>query len=286
MKRTNFTSALCLFLALAAGGWICGENAFSQTDGAEGEPAFGQETEMDLPGSFHHYYGQRVNQWRDTERYVAKLDLDADLNYDGVVSNDDPADGGAFEHTPPGLIVGVGELSKLIIRVRPYRLDYRGEVVVTMEVAGINRASRSGEFESFDQELASTGQIRVWSDAQRSKLLLDSADPELRTHEWVADMQVYPANLPGVFPRLVYVEGMAPSALYSGDVRLLVTVSQREKGVTRETYAEYRARAVKAFRTSFDHLLLTVKDQPQEKLYINNNAEGVWITPGTSGPPK
>ena len=42
------------------------------------------------------------------------------------IDNDDPADNGAFQQTPPGLVVGVGEMSKLILRLRPYRLDFKG----------------------------------------------------------------------------------------------------------------------------------------------------------------
>ena len=258
----------------------------------------GVETEMDLPADNHPYYGQRINQWRDTERKIAKLDMDGDMNYDGTIDNDDPADNGAFESTPPGLMVGTGELTKLLIRIRPYRVDFQGDVVVTLEVVGINRAVRSGRFESFDEEVASTGRIRVWADAAQSKLLLDSANPNLRYHEWVADERIYPANLPGAFPRLVYVEGVSTAGSqvnssgktvvppgknvvgsgFTGDIRLLCTVSHRKKEATRETYPEYRKRMVKAFRTSFDHVLFTVLDSPAQKIYVNNNAEGVWLT--------
>lgn len=258
----------------------------------------GVETEMDLPSDFHRYYGQRVNMWRDQERKVAKLDIDTDMNYDGTIDNDDPADNGAFEGTPPGLVLGEGELSKVLIRLTPYRIDYEGEVVLTLEVAGINRALKSGQFESFEEEVAATGRIRVWKDASRRELLLDSADPEKRFYEWVADETQYPANLPGVYPRLVYVEGVSATGKggrsgkavvsekgmveggYSGDLRLLATVSHREKGTPREGYPQYRQRFLKSFRTSFDHILFTVRELPQEKVFINNNAEGVWISAG------
>lgn len=257
----------------------------------------GEETEMDLPGDFHKYYGQRVNQWRDTERYIAKLDIDGDMNYDGTIDNDDPADNGAFEGTPPGLIVGEGELTKILVRLRPYRVNFKGEVVIGLEVAGVNRADRSGQFESFEEEVASTGRIRVWGDEARTELLLDSADPERRYYEWVVDDQTYPANLPGIYPRKVYVEGVSvagkpqpdakgvvvspkgglPAEGFAGDLRLLMTVSHREAGTDRESYPTYRKRMVKAFRTSFDHILFTVMEQPQAKDFINNNAEGVWL---------
>lgn len=269
-------------------------------------PEYGIETHRDLPGSFHKYYGQRINSWRDSERRIAKLDLDADLNYDGTINNEDPADNGAFEQTPPGLVLGTGEMSKFIIRLRPYRVDFRGEVVVSLEVDGINRGHRSGEFASLGEELSSTARVKVWSDAAKSKLLLDSSDPNLRYHEWVVDETVYPANLPGIVPRTVYVEGISPSPRYMGDVRLLVTVSHRKRGGERGVpyvEPEYSAKDVgpysdsakdvvaepvamvkptqprflKRYRTSFDHILLTVWQQPMVKEFVNNNAEGVWI---------
>jgi hypothetical protein len=36
---------------------------------------------------------------------------------------------------------------------------------------------------------------------------------------------------------------------------------------------------IKSFRTTFDHLLLTVQKQPTTKEFINNNNEGVWVAP-------
>lgn len=239
----------------------------------------GSETQMDLPGSFHKYYGQNVNYYIDGERKVAKLDLDGDLNYDGIISNEDPADNGAFQNTPPGLVVGVGELSKLVLRLQPYRIDYQGDVVVTLEVAGINRANPTGRFGSFEEEQASVGRIRVWQDAAKTKLLLDSGRSDMLAHEFLMDANTYPANLPGTVPRTLYVEGVSPSGQYSGDLRVLTTVTHRAKGATAETFSEDRKRMTKTFRTTFDHLLFTVKSTPMKKDFVNNNSEGVWIKP-------
>ena len=98
---------------------------------AQDAPAL--QTNKDAPSSFHKYFGQRVNSWRDAERQIAKLDIDADMNQDGMIQNIDPADGGAFEATPPGMILGVGELTRFIIRLLPYRVDFEGEVVVGLQ---------------------------------------------------------------------------------------------------------------------------------------------------------
>lgn len=234
------------------------------------------ETDRDLPGDFHKYYGQRSTLYRDKERRIAKLDLDGDMNYDGKIDNWDPADNGAFQQTPPGLVVGVGEMSKLILRLTPYRVDFRGEAVVTLEVAGINRSRKSGEFTSLDEELSSTARIKIWKDISKTELLVDSSKREKRHCEWVVDDTKYPANLPGIVPRTVYVEGISPSSKFTGDMRILVTVSHRDRGSSRESFTESRKKLLKRFRTSFDHLLVTVQSTPHKKEFINANAEKVW----------
>jgi hypothetical protein len=241
------------------------------------QPLAAGQTQMDIPTSFHKYYGQRINNWRDTERAVAKVDLDSDLNYDGVINNNDPQDGGAFEGTPPGLQVGVAELSRIVVRVIPYRVDFDGEVVVSLELSGINRGSASGEFGSFEEEASATGRIRVWRDSERKVLLLDSADPNRRYVEFATQYREYPYNLPTVIPRSVYIEGVSPSKQFEGDVRLLLTCSHRAPGTSPQTFAESRRKLLKSFRTTFDHILLTVRPEPIAKEFINNNAEGNWL---------
>lgn len=268
----NYTSILTISVMAAV---------FHQaTLGGPPAPETGKQTEMDIPTSFHKYFGQRMNNWRDTERFIAKIDLDADMNYDGIINNNDPQDGGAFEATPPGLQVGVGELSKVIMRVLPYRVDFDGEVVISLEVAGINRGSPKGEFASFDDEKASTGRIRVWKEPSRKTLLLDSADPQKRTVEFTSQYRVYPYNLPTTIPRAVYVEGVKASNMYIGDLRLLLSCSHRAVGTASQDFAESRKRLLKSFRTSFDHILLTVLPQPIQKEFINGNAEGNWLKVG------
>jgi hypothetical protein len=237
------------------------------------------ETDRDLPGDFHKYYGQRSTLYRDKERRLAKLDIDGDMNYDGKIDNWDPADNGAFQQTPPGLVVGVGELSKLILRLTPYRVDFRGEAVVTLEVDGINRSVKSGEFTTLDEELSSTAKVKIWKDISRTELLVDSSQPKKRYCEWVVDDTKYPANLPGIVPRTLYIEGISPSRNFTGDIRILVTVSHRDRGSSRELFTESRKKLIKRFRTSFDHLLVTVQAKPHKKEFINANAEKVWSTP-------
>lgn len=250
------------------------------------------QTYKDVPADFHKYFGQRVNSYRDRERQIAKLDMDADMNHDGTISNTDPADQGAFEATPPGLILGTGELTRVVIRLNPYRIDFDGEVVVSLEVEGINRSSKTGEFATLDEELSSMGHIRVWKDSTKKQLLLDSRDPAKRVVEFTTQYKTYPYNLPLAVPRFVFVEGVKPSAIHSGDVRLLVTCSHRSledapvepvsaktSGKFAEPAPERKKPLIKSFRTSFDHILFTVQPEPAPKEFINGNNEGVWVSP-------
>ncbi len=264
----------------------------------ESKPFSGQ-TNKDVPADFHKYFGQRVNSWKDKERQIAKVDLDADMNQDGNLNNDDPADGGAFEATPPGMILGEGEMSRIVLRLIPYRVDFDGEVVVTVEVEGINRGSRTGEYGSLDEEMAEMGHIRVWRDKAKTQLVIDSRDPAKRVAEFTTQYKTYPYNLPIAVPRFFYVEGVKTSPKYIGDVRLLITVSHRHiqgnstattasgvaaKSVTMakepaEVAPEEKKIGVKSFRTSFDHILFTVQKNPLMKQFINDNIAGNWVPP-------
>jgi len=259
------------------------------------------ETNKDFPSDFHKYFGQRINSWKDTERQIAKVDLDTDLNQDGVLSNTDPADGGAFEATPPGQVLGEGEMCRFVIRLSPYRVDFDGEVVVTLEVEGINRSAATGEFASLEEEIANMGHIRVWRNKDKKELLLDSRDPNRRVKEFTTQYKTYPYNLPIAVPRFVFVEGVKSSPLHSGDIRLLVTVSHRAINPAQPAYVEVPADpknpagkmvvqpvlaeggsakvGIKSFRTSFDHILITVQPEPLPKEFINDNNEGVWVAP-------
>lgn len=225
-----------------------------------------QQTDKDLAGDVSRYFGQRANLYRDNNRKLAKLDLDGDFNYDGTINNDDPADNGAFQQTPPGLVVGKGEMSKLVIRLTPYKVDYEGHAKVRIEVCGINRDDKSGSFASLADEMAGMGHIVVWRDANKKEKILDSRDANMRSHEWTLDDRVFPVNLQ-IVPRTLYVEGVGVSPRHSGDIRLLVSIFDDRSNPT----------PLKTFRPSFDHILLTVTPQPQEKVFINGNAEGVWI---------
>jgi len=268
-----------------------------------------RRTELDWAGSYSKYYGQRRHAFMDKERMIAKVDVDGDFNYDGVIDNADPADNGEFQQVPPGLVVGVGELTKVILRIRPYRVDHRGEAVVVLQLDGINRGDVSGKFQTFDEENAATSQIRVWLESSRKTLLLDSRDPGRRRIEWTMDSTmadggaVTAANLPHQrFPRAVWVEGIRPHGQWLGDARILLSVEQREldgdavaaTGGSSAGYSkdEPDGRVVlyptanskkplfTRFRSAWDHILLTVVPQPFPKELVSGpNGSDTWLRP-------
>jgi hypothetical protein len=240
--------------------------------GPPNQPIAATSTDKDLAGDVSRYFGQRANLYRDNSRKLAKLDLDGDFNYDGTINNADPADNGAFQQTPPGLVIGKGEMSRVVIRLTPYKINYEGHAKVRMEISGINRDDKSGNFNSPEEETSGMGHIVVWRDASKREKILDSRHPETRIHEWTLDDRIFPSNLQ-IVPRTLYVEGVGISPRHLGDIRLLVSIFDERSN----------ANPIATFRPSFDHILITVSASPQEKAFVNANVEGVWLAGGSSG---
>jgi len=263
---------LCAFIGLGAFA-VINDSAIAQDNGSANVASQEKQTDLDLAGDVGRYFGQRANLYRDSNRKLAKVDLDADFNYDGTINNDDPADNGAFQTTPPGLVLGQNEMSKLVIRLTPYKIDYQGRAKVKLQVDGINREAKNGKFAE-GEENTGMGHIIVWLDSSKKEKIVDSRDPNLRSFEWTLDERS-PANLQ-IIPRTLYVEGVSPSPKHSGDIRLLISVYDDNPNYDINPKMDPR-RWVKTFRPSYDHILVTVRQKPQEKNFINNNAEGVWI---------
>lgn len=198
---------------------------------------------------------------------LSKIDLDADLDYDGTLNNDSSSDQGQHEAVPPGLELGVAEVTRLLVRFKTYEESFTGSLVVGLEVSGINRDSASGAFASGGDE--SLGRIRVWRDQARRELLLDSGDPAKRRYEWRYD----PEKRFGGIPRTLYLEGVELSPKFEGDLRLLLTATHKAEGAVGEEVSSL-------YRGAFDHLLVTVRKEPVEKEFFNNNVEGVWSMVG------
>jgi hypothetical protein len=181
-------------------------------------------------------------------RALAKVDIDGDFNYDGQIDNADPGDNGPVQTTPPGLIVHTGKLTKVVLRVSPKGLAFDGEAVVTLDVRGINRGDASGEFGSPDEAAAMTGRIRVYADAGKSQLLLDSVTKP--SHSWSFTQEVFNANQPNMLPRSLYIEGLKNSGQFAGDIALTATVSYA--GETKKK---------SPFKPAQDYFLLTVGER-------------------------
>lgn len=228
------------------------------------------ETHMDRPGEFHEVFGMPLeSRLRDSLKRLSKIDMDGDLNYDGSIDNADSGDQGFFENRPPGLQLGTGELTKLVVRFKTYESSFPGEIYVKLEAAGINRFAANGNYGSEKEEKESVGRIRVWESPRKKTLLVDSGDPEKRSIEWKVDKEKLVTGVPGTVPRILYVEGVGKSKKFEGDLRLLISASHSlGEGESRPPSGSYH--------TAFDHILFTVREKAVEKAFINNNVEGVW----------
>lgn len=232
---------------------------------------FPGKTDMDEPG----YIDPRLivpvdGRGKEFVTKLSKIDLDADLNYDGTFDNTSSGDQTIREFVPPGLEIGVGELTRFLIRFKTYEREFPGQLVVRLEVAGINRDAVSGAFEKDAGE--SIGRIRVWRDQARKELLLDSDDTSRLHFEWTYDRE----GVSGGIPRTVYVEGVRVSPRFEGDLRLLLVSSHVDESPA----------SVPLYGNAFDHILVTVRDKPVKKEFINNNVENVWsmvVGPGGGG---
>lgn len=252
----TLTGYAIIFLFLIASGSI----------GNSQEP-FGSGKEPVSSGKETVEYSSGLLPRKAQLRRLTKIDIDGDMNYDGVIDNGDPADNGKQQTTPPGLQVGVEELSKMVLRFKAYDPDYEGELTLRLELSGINREEPSGRFSSLAEENNSTGRVRVWKDAKKSVLLLDSSDANKRVFEWIGDREKIRTGGPGGFPRTVYVEGVGISNKHDGDLRLLLMSVYKPESSKKEPYID-----------AVDHILVTVRSKAIKKDFVNNNAEAVWVT--------
>jgi hypothetical protein len=144
---------------------------------------------------------------------IGKVRIEGDVNYSVTIDNGDLALGHHPKRNPYGLIVGAGEMTKLLLTVEPSdRLPTLGEpkirmpfkiLVASLELRGVNLGHTKGKFASFEDEVAACGRVLVWLDHTKRYLLLDSADPTRRRVEWP-----YANSVP---PERVFVEGITPT---------------------------------------------------------------------------
>jgi hypothetical protein len=154
------------------------------------------------------------HQYQSISPLMGKVEIRADVDYDAKIDFGDKQLGKEAKFNPYGLMVGSGELTKLLLTAQPNgdRNVTVGEPRVTMpfhilvaslEVRGVNLGDKRGRFKSFEQEVATCGRLLVWLDHNRKYLLLDSADPARRKVEWP-----FSSSVP---PERVFVEGVMPT---------------------------------------------------------------------------
>jgi len=227
---------------------LSGVTAFAGTPPADDPFKLPPETQRDMGSGFERAHDEvlRVLADPNANPKVFKFDIDADINHDGVI---DDYDGGWLEYTPPGMVMKVGETTKVRVTVASRYPFYPGNAIARLSLAGINRGNPTGEFSSIEEEIKSTGHLIVWSDASKSHKLLDSADPSKRVVEWIIHPGYMLPEHTGV-PTSVYVEAVGASGQYAGDVRLMAMISPQPAGPGERSFK---------FRVSEDHILFTVR---------------------------
>ncbi|MDB6075400.1 MAG: hypothetical protein JWO89_3040 [Verrucomicrobiaceae bacterium] len=230
---------------------LSGVTAFagSPSGGAGGDPTFRMpaETQRDMGAGFERLHEEALRLLSDpnANAKIFKFDIDADINHDGIIND---SDNGWMEATPPGMVLRVGEKAQVRVTLFSHFPYFPGSAVARLSLAGINRGTPTGEFASFEEEVHNTAHIIVWSDASKSRKLLDSADAGKRVVEWIIHPGYVLPDHTGV-PTNVYVEAVSPSGQYAGDVRLMAVITPLEV----PNLPFYK------FRVSEDHLLFTVK---------------------------
>lgn len=200
MKTKSPLLAVCVFAATV----FTAVTASAQWGNPVG---FGWGPTMMRPSSYYRFYGSRFGT-------MGQVKIASDLTYDTKINAYDANLGNAGKRNPYGLIVGSGEVSKLLLTCRPNADRQPGLgnpkiqmpfhlLVASLDIRGVNLSRKDGRFASFEEEVATCGRILVWLDHTKQYLLLDSADPERRRVEWP-----YSTSVP---PERVFVEGVVPT---------------------------------------------------------------------------
>lgn len=215
MKIKSLSVAICALLAVLSfassanaqwGGWAPGFSPGWQGYGGPGwgwGPGYG----MGYPYGYWNYP-------HPVSPFIGRVKIEGDVNYSTTIDGVDAALGNEAKRNPNGLIIGAGEMTKLLLTCEPNadRQSTVGEpkvrlpfpvLVASLELRGINLADKKGRFASFEEEVAACGHVLVWLDHTKRYLLLDSSDPARRRVEWP-----YASSVP---PERVFVEGLSPT---------------------------------------------------------------------------
>jgi hypothetical protein len=178
---------------------------------------------------FHGYPYQESSR-------IGKVKIEGDVNYSVTIDQGDSMLGNGPKRNPYGLIVGAGEITKLLLTVEPnadrqitvgepkVRMPFK-ILVASLEIRGVNLGHTRGKFASFEDEVAACGRILVWLDHTKRYLLLDSADPARRRVEWP-----YASSVP---PERVFVEGVTPTQSGGAFIVTLELDDSNRKGLSK-----------------------------------------------------
>lgn len=198
---------------------------------------------------------------------LGKMSISADLNRDGFISTRGDNN---TKVTPPGLLIGTNEMTKLLLSCIPdptslppkvgspkVNMKYH-KLALILDIRGVDLGVKSGKFKSLDREIEKCGRILVWADKTRQHLLLDSSDPLRRRLVWA-----YADSVP--LPH-VYVEG-AQAAQPGGSYL-----------ITWELDDSFGQNAFQRFfgePAVWDRLMVSVRPIGSDKPFIDNDP--VWI---------
>lgn len=158
-----------------------------------------------------YYPGAYWNNPNPVSPYLGKVKIEGDVNYSKTIDSADAGLGNHPKRNPYGLIIGAGEMTKLLLTCQPnpdrqspigkpkVRLPFP-ILVASLEVRGINLGDKKGRFPTFEDEVANCGRVLVWLDHTKKFLLLDSSDPQRRRIDWP-----YSTHVP---PERIFVEGV------------------------------------------------------------------------------
>jgi hypothetical protein len=197
---------------------------------------------------------------------LGTVSINADFNYDGLIRG---AEGRNLKMTPPGLVIGSDEMTKISLSSvpDPIWLPTLGDPKVNMkfhklalilDVRGVDLGKKNGQFRSIEKEIEKCGRVLVWADKTRKHLLLDSSDPSRRRLVWA-----YADSVP---LQHVYVEGV--DAAQPGGAYL----------ITWELDDSYGQNAFQRFfgdPSVWDRLMVSIRPTGNVKPLIDSDP--VWI---------
>ncbi|MCF7785113.1 MAG: hypothetical protein K9N47_03270 [Prosthecobacter sp.] len=218
-------------------------------------------------------FGFGLGYFPSQDRSLGVSKISADTNYDGLLDSVDSDAGINVKRNPPGLVVGTRELARVDLSVihnasrqtasqpgspgSPKLKFLYYKTAAILDLRPINLGDRRGNFKSFEEEQSRAGRMRVWLDASRTTLLLDSADAGKRRVEWPAA-----SSLP---PKHVYVEGVSVGD--SGTVMMLTLLLDNNN---------LSPTADKLFgeKACWDAMMFSVWPSPKIKPYVDKSP--VW----------